>query len=286
MKVIRPKAIARDILGRLRFHSVVQLDVERMRNRPVADGVIVSLTSYGKRLDTVYLTVKSILDQTLRPERVVLYLDSSSNDVKLCDELIRLKRHGLEIKTGVRDLGPHKKYRFAFEDYDSKTVVTVDDDVIYGRDAIRQLVQASSQAPGCVVARRVNRIKVSDGAICPYSKWDYEFMTKEITKSHSYCATGVGGVLYPKGIMPKLVLDEDLFMKLAPRADDLWLKVIEVQSGVQVALAPSFMPHPYQLPDTQMSGLGIENVKGGGNDEALRLLLDYFNLTPSRFANQ
>ena len=76
-------------------------------------GVVVSLTSYGERLDYVYLTVLSLMHQTMPPDRIVLWIDFDTDPNSVPDSLKRLEPYGLDIRYGCENLKGHKKYFWA-----------------------------------------------------------------------------------------------------------------------------------------------------------------------------
>ena len=49
--------------------------------------IIVSLTSYPKRFRYLHLTVKSLLLQTVKPDKIILYLGDDARDVPLPEAL-------------------------------------------------------------------------------------------------------------------------------------------------------------------------------------------------------
>ena len=73
------------------------------------DGPVVSLTSYGKRIDTVYVTIESIARGSLLPSELILWLDDEERSRSLPITLERLKERGLSVRI-CEDYGPHKKY--------------------------------------------------------------------------------------------------------------------------------------------------------------------------------
>ena len=71
--------------------------------------IIVSLTSYPKRFRYLHLTVKSLLLQTVKPDKIILYLGDDARDVPLPEALVRLKKKGLSIEYRTGNLRSHKK---------------------------------------------------------------------------------------------------------------------------------------------------------------------------------
>ena len=91
----------------------------------------VSLTSYGKRISTVWQTIETIGAGTVKPRRLILWLDDRDAYLDPPATLKRLQARGLEIRH-CRDYGPHKKYfpylNEILPDEPARTLVTADDD--------------------------------------------------------------------------------------------------------------------------------------------------------------
>ena len=232
-------------------------------------GVVVSLTSYGKRLGIVHLTILSLMRQSVRPDRIVLWLDAEEDAVP--DSLKELEKYGLDIRYGREDLKGHKKYFWALREFADQCVITVDDDVMYPADTVGSLLAAHDRHPDAVVARRVNRMVVADGRLAPYVDWEFEWHEDDAPRD-DLLATGVGGVLYPPHCFG------DRAFELGPIAgtglgnDDLWLKANEIIYGRKVAWAPCDLPHPYVIVPDQEDGLWDTNVRGGDNDVSIRAI--------------
>ena len=76
--------------------------------------IVVSLTSFPARIPTLYITVSSLLNQSMKPDKVVLYLAKEQfpnleND--LPENLLRLKEFGLSIRW-CNDIRSYKKTMF------------------------------------------------------------------------------------------------------------------------------------------------------------------------------
>src|SRR5690606_29967954 len=104
--------------------------------------VIVSLTSFPARINLVHIAIKSLLNQSKRPKKIVLWLGDEffpHGEKTLPKSLLELKQFGLEIEF-CRDLGAHTKYFYAFQKYPNNLIVTVDDDIIYPRNLLKVLL--------------------------------------------------------------------------------------------------------------------------------------------------
>lgn len=248
--------------------------------------LIVSLTSYSTRINTVDMAIRSIMDQTVKPDKVILYLDSNCNMKELPKKLIELQEFGLEIKTGYKDLKPHKKYFFAFKEYPDACIVTIDDDCVYPRDTIESLYCSWRSFPKAVSARRVHRISFANMQTpTSYNEWGYEWVETQPLPRKSLLATGCGGVLYPPHIFNLSDFKSDIIEQLALTCDDLWLKAVEAKQGICVVYAANDQNLPYLIAGTQEIGLAQDNVGGRANDLVFEKLLEYFDLDISDFSD-
>lgn len=227
--------------------------------------VTVSLTSYGVRTRFVHLAIESIASGEVLPQRIILWLDEREQIERPGRSLERLKRRGLEIRA-TENYGPHKKYfPYVMSQEDHQVpLVTSDDDVIYPRDWLTTIWNASTEHPDQVIANRTRRIRVDSNGLCPYSAWD---LAQKGSSSVSNFATGVGGVLYPPPMLNDLRRDGDAFLTVCPRADDVWLHVHALRSGRKVhQTTPDFRIVPLRGTGP---GLFEENVDESGNDRQI-----------------
>ena len=203
--------------------------------------LVVSLTSYPARIHYVSTVVESILSQTRKPDLLVLWLAENqflNREEDLPAELRDLiGKNQLQVRW-CRDLKPHKKYYYAFQEYPDANVITVDDDLIYQNDTIELLQLSSIRHPKAVSAMRVHLMAVTgDGEILPYRLWVKETYAQPDTPNMQLTATGSGGILYPAGWYPEKLFDEKGISETCLNADDLWLKAWEMIQGYPVVLA-------------------------------------------------
>ncbi|WP_322354172.1 hypothetical protein [Paratractidigestivibacter sp.] len=234
-------------------------------------GVTVSLTSYGKRLNIVHLTILSLMRQSVRPDRIVLWLDVEEGSGAVPGSLRKLEGYGLDIRYGCEDLKGHKKYFWALREFADSCVITIDDDVMYPADTVESLVAAHKHFPDAVVARRVNRMVSADGELVPYAEWEFEWHECDVPRD-DLLATGVGGVLYPPRCFGDQAFDLDPIESTGLGNDDLWLKANEIIEGRKVAWAPCERMHPHEIAAEQDDGLSVLNVQGGGNDASIKAI--------------
>ncbi|MFJ4221472.1 hypothetical protein [Curtobacterium luteum] len=229
----------------------------RFGRRPltVPGGPVVSLTTFGARARTVHLTLATIGAGTVRPSRLIVWLD---DDALLADPpraLRRLVARGVELRP-CDDLGPHKKYYpYACSiSHHRVPMVTADDDVLYPRTWLETLVAEHVRTPDAVVAHRVNRIAVEGGRVLPYDRWG-RATSAEVTPRNY--AVGVKGVLYPPALLDALRDAGDGFRSVAPGSSDTWLHHRSLRAAVPV------------LPVTALEGVVFWPVRGLRRSPAL-----------------
>lgn len=255
------------------------LDTDRRGVAPQPDTdreIVISLTTYGRRLRTVHLAIASLMRQSRKADHIVLWLDEKLADSTLPAPLRLLEKKGLEVRF-CRDVRSFTKLIPALTAFPEAVIITVDDDQIYDFDLIDRLVCGWLAAPKAVHCARMKHIAVKDGRILPYKKWK---MTSSLETSPLNLALGVGGVLYPPHCFDDEIKDSDLFLRLCPSADDLWFKAQELKAGVdvrRVATLSNDGEDYINLPYIAFNdGLAGTNVTGGGNDKCMENLRKYF----------
>ena len=252
-----------------------------MSNMTKKEQVIVSLTSFPAAIPYVVPTVKSLLKGTVLPDRIVLYLTFSQFGEKgLPSDLRKLEGENpiFEIRNYDKDIRSYRKLIPALKDFPASVIVTVDDDVLYHKDMLRDLLKMHSEIPDAVIAHRAKLMRPGK----PYRTWSkfrwYDFLLKRIHKSFRNIQTGVGGVLYPVGSLKAEMLKEDLFTSIAPTTDDIWFWAAGVANGVSVVPVPFGHNKPRGVGKPKELSLKTLNFKSGTdrNSAALNAIFEKY----------
>ena len=247
--------------------------------------IIASLTSYPARIGIVPYVIGSLLNQTMKPDKIILWLgEDKFPEKKLPDIFDEVRECGVDVEFR-KDIGPHTKYFYALKEYPEDIVITFDDDWIYDADVIEGLYMSYSRNPGCVSAMRVEEAKfLDDGKLADYNDFD-TLGGIPGHASHCYFASGVSGVLYPPHSLHTEAFNLEAMMRLCPKADDIWLRFMEMLNGTRTVLVahksalnigvPGFMVY-----NSQLTSLAEANVFGGANDRQMRAVLDAYNTWP------
>ncbi len=255
-----------------KFFSKVPANIDRPRR----EDVVVSLTSFPARIGYVYLTIESMLRQTVLPGRIILWLskDQFPAEETIPERLDKLQNEVFEIRFVEGDIKSHKKYYYSFQEFPEKIVITVDDDIIYPPKLVEQLLAVSSSFPNCIVANVARKMTYSEGLLNGYSQW------KEATPFDKIdnVQIGIGGVLYPPHAMFEDCLKLELSQKLAPSVDDLWLNAMARLQGTSVVKTPNKKAFlPIVIPENQT----LTSVNNGQsrNDAQLNQIRAYYAST-------
>ena len=253
--------------------------------------VIVSLTSFPAAIPYAAQAIQSVLNGSVLPDKVVLYLTFSQfGESGIPQELLRLADSNpiFEIRNYDRDIRSYRKLIPTLKDFPEAVIVTVDDDVIYHRHMLRDLLRLHEQMPNAVLAHRAKRIKPGK----PYRKWSkyrwYDFLLKRIHSGFKNIPTGVGGVLYPPHSLKEEMLDVALFTEIAPTTDDIWFWAAAVANGTPIVPVPFGHNKPRGLEKPRELSLKTVNFKSGTdrNAAALKAILERYPSIKERIADE
>lgn len=196
-------------------------------NEHISDNeIVVSLTSYGKRIHEVYLAIESIMQGTIKPNKIILWLSEEEfKNKELPTILKKQQERGLEIKY-CKDIKSYKKIINTLKEYPNASIITIDDDLIYNFELVENLVQSHKSKPNCIWANRIHEITYNEnGSLKSYLQWKWNSRTGAKNSKHNFFTSG-GGTLFPPHSLNDEVLNEDVFMELCPTADDVWLNAM------------------------------------------------------------
>lgn len=244
-------------------------------------GLIISLTSFPQRMHEIHYALYSLLNQTLKPSKVVLWLAEEqfpNREKDIPKIVLDLQKNGLTIEW-CENIYSYKKLIPSLKKYKNRVIVTADDDIYYEPDWLERLFKSSKENPGCIICHRAHRIKFDKDLLQPYKKWSKKIKGGQLSYLNFF--TGVGGVLYPVNSLYREVLNKDLFSKLAPKADDIWFWAMAVLNKTKICVVKdSIKSLTYINPDRER-GLTNEITlfsynKKGGNDLQINNVIKHF----------
>ena len=249
-----------------------------LNNKKRKERIIVTMSAIPTRYKKVNLSIETMFRQTMKPDKIILYLDIENKDISLPKVLLEQQKRGLEI-CYVNRLKPHTKYFYAFKKYKKDIIITVDDDIYYPYNLIETLYKSYIKNKNCISCMRLHKITFNGDLPNKYKDWIMEYEGIDtLTPSHKFLATGVGGILYPPNILKKEWDNIENIKKFALGQDDIWLKYMEIINNVKVVRATNKHYVLKNILGTQQVNLREDNVKKNGNDCALEQLSKYYNI--------
>ncbi|MGL1044547.1 hypothetical protein ACSTD6_20285 [Vibrio vulnificus] len=241
--------------------------------------VIVSLTSYSKRIRTVHLTIESLAKQSNKANRIILWLDESEVTLEsIPNELKKQIDRGLDVRF-CKNIKSYKKLIPTLQIFPNADIITVDDDVIYPSNMISKFIENRNKYPGVILCNRAHLMKVtSNDTLFPYMDW--EFCTNSTLVSKYVFATGIGGVYYPSKSLHTDVTHDDVFMELCPTADDVWFKFMALRNNTETKRISSIFPFELSfLSDDSVQDIALSNENNSDvnkNDIQIRNLMNMY----------
>ena len=206
------------------FYSLKARNITLPSAHETSAQVIVSLTTYTKRINAVDYTLCSIFSQSILPNKIVLTLienEFPNGEKSIPSKILKLKKRGLEILWAQQNLKPHNKYYYTMEKYSESIIVTVDDDILYPRHTIKKLLNGYQHFPSAISAISTLKFKTEKNIVLPYSQAILCYDTFIMEPRFDLCAEGYAGVLYPPNILPRETFNKENILECAAIHDDL-----------------------------------------------------------------
>ena len=261
----------------IKARKLNNIPLERLKSSaPCTLPVIVTLTSISTRLKTLHITIRSLLNQKSKPEKIILWLDNDIRD-QVPESLEILTGDIFEIRTGKLSPSPHSKLVYTLAAFPGKTLITVDDDLVYADHCLESLYNEHLEHPTNIIANKCRLITYDDkGKLLPYKQWPMNNQSGITDKK--LLALGFGGVLYPVNSLHPDATNQELFMKLTPKADDLWFKMMSYLQGTEVKRPTRPAEDATPVIGSQEVSLKKTNVREDGNRAQWLALCEHYSV--------
>ena len=240
--------------------------------------LIISLTSYPARINTVNKTIETLLNQSLKADKIILWLAPEqfpNREADLPNQLLDLCNQGLTIDW-YHDIRSYKKLIPTLQKYPNAIIITTDDDVMYHKDMIKNLYSSYKKQPKHIHCHRAHKITIKNKTINKYNSFTwFNKQPKEVIASFQQLFTGVGGVLYPPKSLHTNVINEPEFMKLCPQGDDIWFWANDILNDKKIQMIKKRY-NPKIIDGTQETALWIENLNNNKNDQHIANIIEKY----------
>ena len=249
--------------------------LKRQNKKPLP--VIVTLTSIPSRLNIIHLTIRSILNQPIKPEKILLWLHKDLRN-NIPNTLSELEGDIFQIRYQDGLTCSHRKLIYSLQEFPDATLVTCDDDLIYSPEWLESLYNEHKEHPNSIIANECRLVSYgTDGELLPYKQWKMQKNTD--LNNQKLLPIGYGGVLYPAHSLHQDAVNDELFLKLAPKADDLWFRMMSYLNGTEVRRPKQPSSKPTPIAGSQKISLKKTNVRQDGNREQWKALCEHYEVT-------
>lgn len=237
--------------------------------------LVVSLTSVPKRLDKLFLTLETLLSQTIKPDYITLWLGDDIS--KIPESIKRLEPRGVHVFFR-KDIGSFKKAVYTLQEFPHSLLVTADDDILYPKNWLENLYTSYLENPNIIPCHNGNVIQFSNGGFAPYRSWPRGSTNASLL---IFPFTGPGA-LYPIGSLHSDVCNEDLFQQLCPNNDDIWMKFMSLLTRTPCRMVNPIAKRLYEVTGSQAESL---NKKNSRINEYIRNVAQHYGITKEYFEN-
>lgn len=193
------------------------------------NSVIVSFTTYPKRDKYVSGMVESILSQDLKPDAVICWLSEEEYPKGTIPEGIKpyTENNTVSVRYLKGNTFGHKRYESIFE-FGNCINILVDDDIVYGKTHISELVESAKKNPECVTCFYSDSVSYENGKIVHSALKAEPSISSDLLSGMSCFPPLVcGKVKWSR----KYAFERDW---VSEKCDDSWIKACLLKSGVKV----------------------------------------------------
>lgn len=236
--------------------------------------IIVSLTSTSNRLDILRFTLLSLLEQNLKADKIVLNLSKEAyllddGIIELPQSIQDFEHQGIEINW-VENTGPYRKLLPVLSNAnDDDLIITCDDDVIYGKDWLKNLIESALANPNKIVCGRARKpVYNIFNKLQSYLRWP---LVAENTSGLDLVPIGIAGVVYRKNLLDLDFIFNTDFKTVAPKQDDLWFKTAGSIKNTKILVAVGANNFVYPI-ETNVA-LSVTNAGHSGSKASSNIFL-------------
>lgn len=244
--------------------------------------IIISLTSFPERMYDIKFTLYSLLTQTVKPDEVILWLAKDqfpNREDDIPQDVLSLKKNGLTINW-CDDLKSYKKLIPSLISFPNDYIVTADDDLYYHENWLKQLVDDYKLYPNTIICQRSRRISFNDdGTLGDYSSWNLS-MSEEAPSFLNFSTNGAGS-LFPPNSLDGRALNLNLFSRLCPYGDDIWIWAMAILNKTKIKTVSNNMAIlTYVNPAREAKIINESTLfsinSQGKNDDQINNIINYF----------
>lgn len=197
--------------------------------------VIVSMTTIPCRQKRLAENVESLLTQSYNFNVLLINIDDNLSDEEYqWYEDFAKQDYRIVINKSEAKWRSCNKLLPALTMYPDDIIITVDDDIYYPKDSLKELIKIYVNNPDCIIVHEINPLDLRDDKINYFNAYDIKMGQKEWGKYLSNCA-----LFPPKVFEGTDLFDYDKMMYCTDgNHDELWFWVNSTLNNIKVIASP------------------------------------------------
>jgi len=239
----------------------------------------ISISSYPARIHLVPAVFESIGRQSTRPLRYFLVLTEEEWPKKRVPSYIsKLADRGVEIFWVKGNSFAVKNVTPLVDRFPDLGIVILDDDIIYGKHVVNDLVNNEHAKSGAIVGHVAKALHRKGDSL---SMWYRNNKPADLnTPSSSVFFIGYSGIYYPSNTLDKRVSNLEAIKKIVPgRGKDIWLYAAALAANSKQICLGSDHSKGYYIPIPVSTSTKPREQPGKAElDKRFQKAIDYFGI--------
>jgi len=273
-RLMIPESVRIPVLGGIIYRSLCRYARKQVRKisisslslnkEPRDTKLTFTLTSFPDRIDTVQYTLRTLFDQSVKPDRVVLWLaEEEFKGMEMPDSIKAFQEIGLEVRFCENMFGHKRYYKLIEEQQENECIVMFDDDILFPKCLVERLYTTWKKFPDCVVCERGQVLTFTGDKVLNPGRWSSISSTGIKAPSYRLLASPGGGCLIPPKALYKDANNTEIIKKYAFKTGDIWLMFMTVQNDTKIIRTHRYHRTFIQYEDHQTVQLGREAIYQG-----------------------
>lgn len=232
--------------------------------------VIVSLSATSDDYKNLPITLYSLLNQTMKPDRLILLISEDEDLQSLPYEITQFVKNGLEIRF-VKNLNLYTTAYYAIKEAPYAVNLISKNGFFYNKNWLKNLYSSYIRYSDDIQVSKAIEIKYNSKEILSSKFWNKVTSTDA---KYSYIMDLNEDMLLPPNCFSKDFLREDIFSKFAPTNPELWYWVMALVNGRKLRTVKNAIKYPIL---NNFSQLIKEKYDYDSIDYELKELLKFYN---------
>ncbi len=235
-----------------------------LNKEPRETELVFTLTSFPDRIDTVQYTLRTLFNQSMKPDRVILWLaEEEFQGVELPQSIKDFQSIGLEVRYCENMFGHKRYYKLLPEQKENELIVMFDDDILFQKYTVERLYDKWEKYPDCIVCERGQVMTFTDNKVMNPGRWSSTSAIGVNDPSFRILASPGGACLLPYNALYKDATNTAIINEIALKTGDIWLMFMAVANDTKIIRSHKNHRTFIQYEDKQTVQLGHEAIYQG-----------------------